>query len=158
MSPSEHPQDRSVLLQEARYSVIQRSQLPSELLAGLRGGLIDVVGAGLADRREDFLEDPIAELLGLRGIASGEHLVGVGLGEYPSVPPAVAVRQFHRGIQSGVRCHFEVTPFEITFRAFLVLNEALRVLQASRSGNLGSDEQEVMLGVADQNVQLSGTQ
>jgi hypothetical protein len=32
------------------------------------------------------------------------------------------------------------------------------VLQASRSGDLSSDEQDVVLGMAGQDVQLGGTQ
>lgn len=54
------------------------------------GGLSSVVLAGLADGREDFLSDPLAEMLGLGSATLQEHGVDTRLIEQPCVTGDVA--------------------------------------------------------------------
>lgn len=137
------------LLQAKHYSTL----FPGELLAGLRGGLIDVVGAGLADRREDFLGDPGTERLTGRGVAPEEHLVGLRLGEQHNILAEAL----------GLVLEDTISLYLLELTPCLVLGADVRyrltgVAESRSLSNLSSDEQEVMLGMADQNVQLGGTQ
>nr|WP_236043149.1 MULTISPECIES: hypothetical protein [Pseudomonas] len=121
--------------------------------------LSSVVLAGLADGREDFLEDPLAEGLSGLGVAPKEHLVEGRLGEHQSALLELAANRIAR--RTGSKIYYLTLnrpqcdePTSSVPRLCEVLGGLGWIGETSGTGYLSRHEQKLVFRVAHEDIQL----
>ena len=108
---------------------------------GVESGARREVGAGLADRGEDFLEHPALEGDGGRQRAADDQAQNVGLGQNPGFLSSA------KGIEDGVAFHHPTA---------MLLHRVGWVSVAKRKANVLGDKQRLGLAAAEDEVVQAG--